>query len=140
MKNKNLKPLAVIFFVSGLWDSTAAIIYFFFIGTNRIISNPPIDPFFSIFLGTFFVCFAYLQFLSAFNIKRYSFNVGCLIIGRLLYVIQLYVFMIFVRNFPTTFWFTGILDGLFVFLYLLFAVRGGLSISDLLLPKINREV
>lgn len=140
MNNKNLKPLAVIFFVSGLWDTTAAIMYFFFIGTNRIISNPPIDPFFSIFLGTFFVCFAYLQFLSAFNIKRYSFNVGCLIIGRLLYVTQLYVFMTFVRNFPTTFWFTGILDGLFVFLYLVFAVRGGLSISDLLLPKINRVV
>ncbi|MDT3695557.1 MAG: hypothetical protein ROY99_04135 [Ignavibacterium sp.] len=140
MNNNNLKPLAVIFFVSGLWDTTAAVMYFFFIGSNRIINNPPIDPFFSIFLGSFFICFAYLQFLSAFNIKRYSFNIGCLIIGRLFYVIQLYAFMIFVSSFPSTFWFTGILDGLFVLLYLVFAVQGGLSLRDLLLPKINRMV
>ena len=135
MKNTSLKPLAFIFFVSGIWDSVAAILYFFVIGSGRPIDNPVIDPFFAVFLGSFFLCFAYLQFLSAFNIKRYAFNVGCLVIGRSFYVIQLYVYMGFVRDFPSTFWFTGIIDGLFTILYLVFAFRGGLSMRELFLPK-----
>lgn len=135
MKNKSLKPLALTFFLSGIWDTVAAILYFFAIGTGRLIDNPVIDPFFSIFLGSFFLCFAYLQFLSAFNIKRYAFNVGCLIIGRSFYIIQLYAYMLLVTKFPTTFWFTGIIDALFTILYLIFAFRGGLSMRKLFLPK-----
>ena len=138
MKNKSLKPLALTFFASGLWDAVAAILYFFVIGSGRIIDNPQIDPFFAVFLGSFFICFAYLQFLSSFNIKRYAFNVGCLIIGRIFYVVQLYVFMGLVTDFPSTFWFTGIIDGLFTVLYLIFAFRGGLGMRELFLPqKIN---
>lgn len=132
---KSLKPLAVTFILSGVWDTIAAIQYFFFIGFGRIIDNPSIDPFFSVFLGSFFICFAYLQFLSARNIERYSFNVGCLIIGRVFYVIQLYAYMICVQDFPTTFWFTGIIDGLFVIMYLVLSVRGGLRCRDLFLPR-----
>jgi len=138
MNKNNLKPLAITFFVSSLWDTIAAIQYLFFIGSGRKIDNPSIDPFFSIFLGSFFICFAYLQFLSAVNIKRYAFNVGCLIIGRSFYVIQLYSFMIFVQDFPSTFWFTGIIDGLFTILYIVFAVLGGLKLSDLFLPDRSR--
>ncbi len=137
MKPKSLKPLAISFFISGIWDTIAAILYIFVIGTGRIIENPPIDPFFAIFLGSFFLCFAYLQFLSAFNIKRYAFNVGCLIIGRAFYVIQLYAYMLFVVDFPTTFWFTGIIDGLFLVQYFIFALQGGLSLRDIFLPKID---
>jgi len=140
MKKNNLKPLAVTFFLSGIWDTIAAFLYFFIIGSGRLIDAPPIDPFFSIFLGSFFICFAYLQFLSAMNIERYAFNVGCLIIGRLFYVVQLYSFMICVQDFPTTFWFTGIVDGLFTILYLVFAIRGGLSARDLFLPKIKNAL
>ncbi len=135
MKNKSLNPLALTFFASGIWDTVAAFLYFFVIGSGRIIDNPPIDPFFAVFLGSFFICFAYLQFLSAFNIKRYAFNVGCLIIGRVFYVIQLYTYMSFVADFPSTFWFTGIIDGLFTILYLIFAFRGGLSMRELFLPQ-----
>ncbi len=134
MKNISLKPLALTFFASGIWDTVAAILYFFVIGNGRIIDNPPIDSFFAVFLGSFFLCFAYLQFLSAFNIKRYAFNVGCLIIGRLFYVIQLYTYMSFVTDFPSTFWFTGIIDGLFTILYVIFALRGGLTMRELFLP------
>jgi len=138
MKNKSLKPLAITFFASGVWDTVAAILYFFVIGSGRIIDNPTIDPFFAVFLGSFFICFAYLQFLSAFNIKRYAFNVGCLIIGRSFYVIQLYAYMTFAKDFPSTFWFTGIIDSLFTILYLVFALRGGLRMRELFLPpKIN---
>jgi hypothetical protein len=137
IKHNSLKPLAITFFASGIWDTVAAILYIFVIGTGRIIDNPPIDPFFAVFLGSFFLCFAWLQFLSAFNIRRYAFNVGCLIIGRLFYVIQLYVYMLFVSDFPATFWFTGIIDGLFTILYLVFAFRGGLRMRELFLPYIK---
>jgi len=139
MNNKSLKPLATTFFASGIWDTIAAIQYLFFIGIGRKIDNPAIDPFFAVFLGSFFLCFAYLQFLSAFNIERYAFNIGCLIIGRAFYVIQLYAFMGFVKDFPSTFWFTGIIDGLFTILYLVFAFRGGLGMRELFFPNMERS-
>ncbi len=138
LMNRNLlKPLAVTFFISGIWDTIAGILYLFFIGTGRMIDNPPSDPFYSIFLGSFSICFAYLQFLSSANIKRHAFNVGCLIIGRTFYVVQLYVFIGFVDGFPSTFWFTGIIDGLFTIMYIVFARRGGLTLRDLFLPERN---
>jgi hypothetical protein len=139
MNNNNIKPLAVTFFLSGIWDSIGAYQYLFVIGIGRRIDQPLIDPFFAIFLGSFFLCFAYLQFLSAFNIRRYLLNVGCLILGRLFYVVQLYTAMAFVTDFPTTFWFTGIIDGLFVILYIFFAFRGGLSFKSLFWPEIERK-
>ena len=135
MKSNPLKPLALTFFASGLWDTIAGILYIFFIGTGRKINDPPTDPFYSVFLGSFFICFAYLQFLSAFNMGRYSFNVGCLILGRSFYVIQLYAYMGFVNDFPSSFWFTGIIDGLFTILYVFFAFRGGLGMRDIFLPN-----
>ncbi len=137
MNNKSLKPLATTFFISGIWDVIAGIMYLFFIGIGRKIDNPHIDPFFSIFLGSFFLCFAYLQFFSALNIKRYAFNVGCLILGRVFYVILLFSYMVFDDSFPSTFWFTGIIDSLFILLYLIFTYRGGLSLRNLFLPKIE---
>lgn len=139
MRNNNIKPLAVTFFLSGIWDTIAAYQYLFVIGIGRKIDQPLIDPFFAIFLGSFFLCFAYLQFLSAFNIRQYLFNVGCLFLGRLFYVVQLYAAMAFVPNFPTTFWFTGIIDGLFVILYFVFAFRGGINLKSLFLPEIERK-
>ncbi len=135
MANKSVKPLALTFFASGIWDTVAAILYFFVIGSGRIIDDPTIDPFFAVFLGSFFLCFAYLQFLSAFNVRLYAFNVGCLIIGRSFYVVQLYAYMIFVSDFPATFWFTGIIDGLFTILYIVFAIQGGLGLRSLFLPE-----
>lgn len=138
MPGKSLAPLAVTFAISGVWDFIAGILFMFFVGTGRIIDNPPMDPFFSIFLGSFFLCFGYIQFLSAFNIRRYAFNVGCLILGRIFYVVQLFTFMGFVKGFPSTFWFTGISDSVFIILYIVFALRGGLSARDLFLPKKDR--
>lgn len=132
--NNNLRPLAITFAASGVWDTIAGIMYLFFIGTGRSIDEPPVHSFYSVFLASFFFCFAYLQFLSSFNIRRYIFNVGCLIIGRIFYIIQLYVYIIFVNDFPSTFWFTGIVDAAFTALYLVFTLRGGLGFKDLFLP------
>lgn len=138
MDRKSLKPLAIVFFASGIWDSIASIMYFFVIGTGRAIDSPPIDPFYAVFLGSFFLCFAYIQFMSAFNIRRYAFNIGCLIIGRMFYLFQLYAYMVFADNFPSTFWFTGIIDGAFTMLYLIFAFRAGLGLRNLFLPEIEK--
>ncbi len=135
MKKRSLRPLAITFFAGGIWDTFAAIQYLFVIGTDRKIDNPLIDPFYAVFLGSFFLCFAYLQFLSAFNIRRYALNVGCLVIGRIFYVIQLYAFMILVNDFPSTFCFTGIIDSLLVILYLVFAFAGRLRLRDLFFPE-----
>ncbi len=135
MNTKSLTPLSITFALSAVWDTIAGVLYIFFIGTGRTIDNPPIDSFFAVFLGSFFLCFAYIQFMSAQNIKRYAFNVGCLILGRAFYVIQLYTYMAFADNFPFTFWFTGIIDSVFIILYIVFAFRGGLNARDLFLPK-----
>jgi len=134
MRTKSLKPLAVIFAVGGLWDTIAGLLYLFFIGTGRAIDNPPIDPFYSIFLGSFFLCFAYMQILSSFNIRRYAINVGCLIFGRIFYVLALYYFILYVENFPPTFWFTGLIDGILAILNIVFAMNGGLKMRVLFLP------
>jgi lipid-A-disaccharide synthase-like uncharacterized protein len=45
--------------------------------------------------------------------------------------------MVFVDGFPATFWFTGIIDGAFIVLYIVFALQGGLRMLDLFLPKID---
>jgi len=135
MNSKYLKLLAATFFASGVWDTVAGFMYIFFIGNGRQIDKPVVHPFYTIFLGSFFICFAYLQFLSAYNIKRYIFIVGCLIIGRVFYVVQLFYFIGFVPDFPLTFWMTGIIDGTFVVLYIVFALRSGFGFHDLFLPN-----
>jgi hypothetical protein len=134
MRNRTLRPLAVVFASSGLWDMAAGVMVLFLIGTGRRIDSPPMDPFYAVFLASFFFCFAYIQIMSAADIGRYLFNVGCLILGRVFYVVVLYSFILFGDDFPSTFWFTGIIDMTFVMLYMLFAVRGGLGVRDLFLP------
>jgi hypothetical protein len=138
MKTKSLKPLVITFAIGGIWDTVAGFLYIFVIGTGRSIDNPPMDPFYAIFLGSFFLCFAYLQILSSFNIRRYAFNVGCLIFGRLFYVIVLFYFMLFVNGFPTTFWFTRVIDGVLTILYIVFALKGGLGLRDIFLPNTQK--
>lgn len=134
MNKNNLRPLAITFAASGIWDTIAGILYLFVIGTGRLIDDPHTHSFYSVFLASFFFCFAYLQFMSSLNIQRYVFVVGCLIIGRIFYVIQLFLYMLFYKNFPSTFWFTGIVDATFTLLYFIFTLRGGLGIKDLFLP------
>lgn len=136
MIKKQFNALSITFFVSGIWDTIAAVLYAFVIGNGRPIDKPDTDPFYAIFLASFFLCFAYLQFLSAFNVRRYAFNIGCLIIGRTFYVVLLYSFMVFSADFPTTFLFTGIIDGSFTVLYLYFAFSAGLSLRELFLPQL----
>src|SRR4030066_1025389 len=106
--SRSLKVLAVIFFLSGIWDTIGGLIYAFMIGT--VFTEPPIHRFYAIFTASFFFCFAYLQILSAFNMKRYLFIVGCVLIGRIFYVVLLSAYFFSVANFPSTFWWTGVVD------------------------------
>ena len=77
----------------------------------------------------------YLQFLSAFNIGRYLLNVGCLIIGSVFYIVLLYAYMLCVSDFPSTFWFTGIIDSAFTILYLVFTlISDEVRLRDLFVP------
>jgi len=135
-----LFPLAVTFAASGIWDFIAGLMYIFQIGNGRTIDQPPVHPFYAIFTGSFFICFAYIQILSAFNIRRYLFNVGCLIIGRVFYVAVLYGYMAFDSGFPATFWFTGIIDTLFVAFYLVFAVKARIKPAELFLPSTKNTI
>ncbi len=133
-KDQALKYLAITFFISGIWDTVAGILYFTQIGSGKAINNPPTDRFYAIFLASFFFCFAYLQFLSALNIKRYLFNVGCLIFGRLFYVIQLAYFINFVQGFPEKMAFTAFIDTSFIILYLAFLIKSKIQIKYIFFP------
>ncbi len=139
-KSKALKALAITFFSSGIWDTIAGILFIFFIGRS-IVPELSIHPYYAIVLGSFFLCFAYLQFLSSFNIKRYLLNVGCLIFGRIFYVVVLLAFMICLPNFPGAFWFTAIIDSVFVILYVVFAlISDEVRFRDLFVPMIEETM
>ncbi len=106
--SKSLKVLAIIFFLSGIWDIIGGINYAFMIGT--VYTDPPIHRFYAIFIASFFLCFAYLQILSSFNMRRYLFIIGAVTIGRIFYVALLYTYIWGVAGFPSTFWWTGVVD------------------------------
>jgi lipid-A-disaccharide synthase-like uncharacterized protein len=46
--------------------------------------------------------------------------------------------MFFEKGFPTTFWFTGVIDGLLTILYIVFAIKGGLGLRDIFLPNTQK--
>jgi hypothetical protein len=131
---KSLKVLAVTFFLSGIWDMIGGIIYAFMIGT--VFTEPPVHRFYAVFLATFFFCFAYLQILSAFNIRRYLFIIGSVLIGRILYVVLLYAYIFGEPGFPSTFWWTGVVDISWSLLYIILTlINDEISLRDLFLPK-----
>lgn len=136
VKLKSLKALAIVFFVSGLYDAFGGFYYSFLVGTGRSINNPPTHIFYAIFIASFLFCFAYLQCLAAFNIRRYLFNIGVVIIGRVFYVILLFAYILFVEDFPTTFLPTGIVDSLWTILYIVLALLSeDVRFKDLFLPR-----
>ena len=130
--SKSFKALAIIFFLGGLWDTIGGVIYAF--GTASI--EPPIHRFYALFLASFFFCFAYLQILSSFNMRRYLFIVGCVFIGRIFYVVLLYAYIFGVAGFPATFWWTGLVDLSWSALYIVVTlVSDEIHLRDLFLPK-----
>ena len=136
--SKSLQALAIIFFVSGLYDAFGGFYYSFLVGTDKSINNPPTHQFYSLFIASFLFCFAYLQLASAFNIRRYLFNVGVVIVGRVFYIILLLAYILSVDNFPKTFLPTAIFDTLWTFLYIAFTLLSEeVRFKDLFIPKIE---
>jgi hypothetical protein len=129
---KSLKPLAAVFFAGGIWDLFAALVYTFLIGT--VYTDPTVHRFYAFFIASFLICFAFLQLLSAFNIRRYLLVIGAVTIGRLLYVLLLFAYILGVPGFPATFWWTGVIDGILAVLNIVLAVSCGVRIGDLFLP------
>ena len=133
-KSKSMKPLSMIFFLSGIWDFIAGLVYLFMIGT--VFTEPPVHRFYAIFIASFLFCFAYLQILSAFNIRRYLLNIGCVTIGRIFYVVLLYAYIFGVAGFPSTFWWTGVGDLFWSILYIVITLMSDeIRLRDLFLPK-----
>ena len=134
-KVKGLKALAVTFFVSGVYDAFGGFYYAFMVGVGRSVSSPPTHTFYALFIASFLLCFSYLQILSAFNIHRYLLNVGVFIIGRIFYFVILNAYMLFVADFPNTFWATGLIDLLWCFVYVLLTVRSDeIRVRNLFFP------
>jgi hypothetical protein len=135
-RSRALRALATVFFVSGLWDIIGAFFYAFQVGTGRTFDDPPIHPFYALFIASLFLCFAYLQIASAFNIRRYLIIVGVLLIGRLIYFVTLFAYMLWSPGFPSTFWWTGIVDLTWALLYIVLTlVSDEIRVRDLFLPK-----
>jgi len=131
--SKSLSALAITFFLSGIWDTIGGLIYAFMIGT--VFTDPPVHRFYAIFTASFFFCFAYLQILSAFNIRRYLLNIGCVIIGRIFYIILLFSYIFGFEGFPNTFWWTGVVDLIWSILYIVITLRSDeIHLKDLFLP------
>jgi hypothetical protein len=132
--SKSLRALTIVFFLSGLWDLFAGFVYAFMIGT--VYTDPPVHRFYALFLASFFFCFAYLQILSSFNMRRYLFIIGAVMIGRILYIALLYTYIFGVAGFSRTFWWTGIVDISWSILYItLTLLSDDIRLRDLFLPQ-----
>ena len=136
MSERSLKSLTIVLRIGGIWDAFMGFSFIFVFGTGRLIDQPPpLDLFYAVFLGSFFLCFAYLQLFSAQNVRRYSFILGCIIFGRMFYVIQLIAFTIFRGSLVAPFWAGAVIDTAIVVAFVSFAMQGGLSFRDLFLPQ-----
>ena len=135
IRSKALKVLAIVFFVSGIWNTIGGFYYSFLVGAGRSINNPPTHTFYAIFIASFLFCFAYLQFLSAFNIRRYLFIVGVVIIGRVFVVVLVFSYILFVVDFPTTSLGPAIIDSLWTILFMVLTVLSDeVRFKDLFIP------
>ncbi len=134
-KLKSLKALAIVFFASGMFDLGGFFYYAFLVGIGRSIESPPTHPFYAILIGSFLFCLAYLQLLSAFNIRRYLFIIGAVIISRIFYAVLLFAYLLFVPDFPTTFLPTAILDLAWTISYIVLTlISDQVRFRDVFLP------
>ncbi len=99
IKLREPKTLELCFFASGIYDTIGGFRFTFMVGTDRNINNTPTHPFYAIFIASFLFCFAYLQFLSAFNIRQYVLIIDGVLLGKIFYAVLLFAYMFFVPDF-----------------------------------------
>lgn len=74
--------------------------------------------------------------MSAFNIRRYLFNVGVVILGRFFYVVLFFAYIILVDDFVKTFLPIAIVDSLWTAIYVVLTLLSDeVRFRDLFLPK-----
>ena len=137
-KLKSTKALAIVCFAGGIFDLGGAFYYSFLVGIGRSIESPTTHPFYAILIASFLFCFAYLQLLSAFNMRRYLLIIGSVILSRILYAVLLFAYMFFVPDFPTTFLPTAILDLAWTTIYIVLTFMSDqVRFRDLFLPYLG---
>jgi hypothetical protein len=132
---KSTKTLAMVFFASGMFDLAGGFYYTFLVGIGRSIESPPTHPFYAILIGSFLFCLAYVQLLSAFNIRQYLFIIGAVMISRIFYAVLLLAYLGFVPDFPKTFLSTAVLDLAWTMSYIVLTLMSDqVRFRDLFLP------
>jgi hypothetical protein len=135
-KLKSINAIRRVLFMSGIFDIFGGFFFILFVGTDRIITNPPTHPFYTILIASFLFCLAYLQIMSAFNIRRYLLNIGVVILSRVFFGILFFSFLLMVNDFPITFLPTVIADLIWASLYIMLTILSDeLRLKDLFLPQ-----
>jgi hypothetical protein len=140
MKSKSLKALAIVFFISGLYDAFGGFYYAFLVGADRSVSSPPTHPFYALFIASFLFCFAYLQFAAALNIRRYLFTIGVVIFGRIFYAVLFFTYLSSVEGFPRDFLPTAVIDLIWSALYIVLALSSAeIRLRELFIPNLSND-
>jgi hypothetical protein len=65
----------------------------------------------------------------------YLLSIGCVIIGRIFYVILLFSYIFGFEGFPSTFWWTGVADLIWSILYIVITLKSDeIHLKDLFIP------
>ncbi len=135
-KFKSINTLRTVLTASAIFDMCGGIFFILLVGTGKSITNPPTHPFYAILIASFLFSLAYLQFMSAFNIRRYLLNIGVVTISRILFVILFFSYFLFLEDFPITFLPTAIADLIWSVIYIVITLLSDeVRLRDLFLPK-----
>ncbi len=138
-KLKSTKALAIACFSSGMFDLCGGFYFSFSVGIGRSVEMPPTHRFYSILIASFLFSLAYLQILSAFNIRRYLLIIGSVLISRVFYAVLLFSYLFSVVDFPTTFLPTAIIDLVWITIYIVLCLMSDqIRLRDLFVPYFEK--
>ncbi len=130
-----LKSLKIILRAGSTWDLAGGIIFLLIHGLLLVKLTPPIYPFYSIVIGLFLFVLAYIQFLTACNIKRYCANIGIVIFLRSAYAFTVLLYSLLRETLPAQFIFIAIVDTVFTLLQIYYAYRAtDIKVRNLFFP------
>ncbi len=137
-KENSLKTLKHVVFAGGIFDLIGAIYFSVLVGVNRSISSPATHSFYAMMIASFLFSLACMQIITSFNLKRYTINIGIVIISRSLYVVIFFAYFLSTKDFPITFLPTAIADFLWTLSYIALIYKSdSISIKELMIPKVD---
>jgi len=135
-RQRTLRILRITLLLGGIWNLSGCVFYSVLIGRQPPFQNPPIHPFYALFIGSFLLSLAYLQFASARHIERSLANIGPVVLARLLYAGLLWGHMLGTSTFPKNFFWTGLGDALWsCWCILVPLVSKGLPLREIFWPS-----